>query len=162
MITYEEFLGECRRIFSLNPEINAPNEEQTAKLYRLTEVMLEVNEHMNLTAITDCSQIILKHYVDSLSVSEYIPQNAKIIDIGCGAGFPSLPLAICRPDVRIVALDSTAKRILKIFTICAFKHNFAIFAKKNFLHKYYFLTPFVHFVISFACQVIHLQGSLFQ
>ena len=111
MITYEEFLGECRRIFSLNPEINAPNEEQTAKLYRLTEVMLEVNEHMNLTAITDCSQIILKHYVDSLSVSEYIPQNAKIIDIGCGAGFPSLPLAICRPDVRIVALDSTAKRI---------------------------------------------------
>lgn len=111
MISYEEFCGECKRIFAMNPEISAPDEEQTAKLYRLTEIMLEVNEHMNLTAITDCSQIILKHYVDSLSVAKYIPENARIIDIGCGAGFPSLPLAICRPDIRIVALDSTAKRI---------------------------------------------------
>ena len=111
MMSYEEFCGECKRIFAMNPEISAPDEEQTAKLYRLTEIMLEVNEHMNLTAITDCSQIILKHYVDSLSVAKYIPENAKIIDIGCGAGFPSLPLAICRPDIRIVALDSTAKRI---------------------------------------------------
>ena len=111
MMTYEEFLAESRAIFSKNPEIDAPTDEQIAKLYRLTEIMLEVNEHMNLTAITDCSQIILKHYVDSLSVSKYIPQNARIIDIGCGAGFPSIPLAICRPDIRIVALDSTAKRI---------------------------------------------------
>ena len=111
MISYEEFCGECKRIFAMNPEISAPDEEQTAKLYRLTEIMLEVNEHMNLTAITECSQIILKHYVDSLSVAKYIPENARIIDIGCGAGFPSLPLAICRPDIRIVALDSTAKRI---------------------------------------------------
>ena len=80
MMSYEEFCGECKRIFAMNPEISAPDEEQTAKLYRL-------------------------------SVAKYIPENARIIDIGCGAGFPSLPLAICRPDIRIVALDSTAKRI---------------------------------------------------
>ena len=111
MISYEEFLSECRRAFSFNPDIECPSEEKIAMLYRLTQIMLEVNEHMNLTAITDCSQIILKHYVDSLSVAKYIPQNATVIDVGCGAGFPSLPLAICRPDINITALDSTTKRI---------------------------------------------------
>ncbi len=77
----------------------------------LTDRMLEVNAHMNLTAITDTDGIIVKHYVDSLAVSEHIPEGSKIIDIGCGAGFPSLPLAIARPDLKITALDSTAKRV---------------------------------------------------
>ena len=70
-----------------------------------------LTDRMNLTAITDTDGIIVKHYVDSLAVSEHIPEGSKIIDIGCGAGFPSLPLAIARPDLRITALDSTAKRI---------------------------------------------------
>ncbi len=81
------------------------------KLYTLTERMLTVNEYMNLTAITDIDGIVLKHYVDSLTVSKYIPSGASVIDVGCGAGFPSLPLAIARPDLTITALDSTAKRI---------------------------------------------------
>ncbi|MBQ2766361.1 MAG: 16S rRNA (guanine(527)-N(7))-methyltransferase RsmG [Clostridia bacterium] len=81
------------------------------KLYRLTARMLEVNEYMNLTAITDIDGIIMKHYVDSLAAASYLPEGAKLIDIGCGAGFPSLPLAIARPDLNITALDSTAKRI---------------------------------------------------
>ncbi len=84
------------------------------KLYALTERMLTVNEYMNLTAITDLDGIVLKHYTDSLTVSKYIPQGASVIDIGCGAGFPSLPLAVARPDVTITALDSTAKRIAYI------------------------------------------------
>lgn len=80
-------------------------------LYALTERMLTVNEYMNLTAITDIDEIILKHYVDSLMISKYIPTGTSVIDVGCGAGFPSLPLAIARPDLKITALDSTAKRI---------------------------------------------------
>lgn len=80
-------------------------------LYALTERMLTVNEYMNLTAITDIDEIILKHYVDSLMISKYIPTDASVIDVGCGAGFPSLPLAIARPDLTITALDSTAKRV---------------------------------------------------
>lgn len=87
------------------------NDDITDKLYRLTERMLEVNSYMNLTAITDIDGIIMKHYVDSLTVSKYIPEGASVIDIGCGAGFPTLPLAIARPDLTITALDSTAKRI---------------------------------------------------
>ncbi|MBQ7383426.1 MAG: 16S rRNA (guanine(527)-N(7))-methyltransferase RsmG [Clostridia bacterium] len=110
-MTYNEFRLESERLFKLNTVVNLPSEDKLEKLYSLTRIMLEVNEHMNLTAITDYSQIILKHYIDSLSVSAYIPENASIIDIGCGAGFPCLPLAICREDIKITALDSTAKRI---------------------------------------------------
>ncbi len=89
-------------------------DEIVEKLYRLTERMLEVNSYMNLTAITDIDGIIMKHYVDSLTVTKYIPEGASVIDIGCGAGFPTLPLAIARPDLKITALDSTAKRITYI------------------------------------------------
>jgi len=87
------------------------SEALAGQFYRLTERMLEVNEHMNLTAITDTDGVILKHYADSLTASKYIPTGASVIDVGCGAGFPSLPLAIARPDLHVTALDSTAKRI---------------------------------------------------
>ena len=89
----------------------AVTDKKIEKLYALTQIMLEVNKSMNLTAITDEDAIIVKHYVDSLTVSEYIPQGATVIDVGCGAGFPCLPLAIFREDLQITALDSTAKRI---------------------------------------------------
>lgn len=85
--------------------------DKTEKLFELTRIMLEVNKVMNLTAITDEDAIIVKHYVDSLTVSSYIPQGATVIDVGCGAGFPCLPLAMFRKDLTITALDSTAKRI---------------------------------------------------
>ena len=86
-------------------------EERAKKLFELTKIMLEVNKVMNLTAITDEDAIIVKHYADSLTVSKYIPDGASVIDVGCGAGFPCLPLAIFREDLTITALDSTAKRI---------------------------------------------------
>ena len=108
---FKDFKEKCIDIFSHNASLPQPSDEQIDKLYRLTEHMLEVNRSMNLTAITEESAIILKHYADSVSISEDIPNGAKIIDIGCGAGFPCLPLAIFRPDIAITALDSTAKRI---------------------------------------------------
>lgn len=77
----------------------------------LTTYMLEVNAHMNLTAITEVPAIIAKHYADSILVAEWLPSEANVVDVGCGAGFPSLPLAIVRPDLHITALDSTAKRV---------------------------------------------------
>lgn len=111
-MTYEEFYNEAKRLFALNGElVPQPTNEQIRSLFELTEIMLETNKTLNLTALTDCSQILLKHYIDSLTVSKYIPENSRIIDIGCGAGFPALPLAIFRPDLDITALDATAKRI---------------------------------------------------
>ena len=106
-----EFISEFDRIIELNPHIVKPTTEQVEQLFALTEIMQEVNSYMNLTAITDLTGVILKHYVDSLAVSPYIPENSTVIDVGCGAGFPSLPLAITRPDLLITPLDSTAKRI---------------------------------------------------
>ncbi|MBQ8345893.1 MAG: 16S rRNA (guanine(527)-N(7))-methyltransferase RsmG [Clostridia bacterium] len=102
----------CKEIFARQiPPMEAPAEERIDALYGLTQRMLEVNRQMNLTAITEESAVILKHYVDSLTVSDLIPEGAFVMDIGCGAGFPTLPLAIFRPDLRILAVDSTAKRI---------------------------------------------------
>jgi 16S rRNA (guanine527-N7)-methyltransferase len=89
----------------------ARNELLKEKLYALTLRMLEVNEHMNLTAIKDPHDIIMRHYVDSLSVAAHIPEQATVLDIGCGAGFPCLPIALARPDLHITAIDSTEKKI---------------------------------------------------
>jgi 16S rRNA (guanine527-N7)-methyltransferase len=86
-------------------------EKQQEQMFLLAERLVEVNKVMNLTAITDEDGIILRHFVDSLLISEYFEENSTLIDVGCGAGFPSLPLAIARPDLRITALDSTEKRI---------------------------------------------------
>lgn len=104
-----EFIGICQSLFEKNNL--SCSEEQATLLHQLTDRMLEVNRSMNLTAITDESAIILRHYVDSVMISASIPEGASVIDVGCGAGFPTLPLAIFRPDLKITALDGTAKRI---------------------------------------------------
>ena len=108
---FESFKINLYDIFSKNSCLPALDDGKCEKLYKLTEIMLEVNKSMNLTAITDEKAIILKHYADSLTVSDFIPEGASVIDIGCGAGFPTLPLGIFRPDLKITALDGTAKRI---------------------------------------------------
>ncbi len=87
------------------------DEARVDAFYTLTEHMLAVNETFNLTAIREWPRVILLHYIDSLMGAQFFPEGASVIDVGCGAGFPSLPLAIARPDLRITALDSTAKRV---------------------------------------------------
>ena len=109
-MNFEEFYSECRTAFAEN-DLPPLTEEQAKVFFSLTEIMLETNKHMNLTAIKDEKTVILKHYVDSLLASSLIPEGATVLDVGCGAGFPTFPLAITRPDLSIVALDSTAKRI---------------------------------------------------
>ncbi len=74
--------------------------------------LVDFNAHTNLTAITDEAGVILRHFADSLTAASYIGEkSAKILDVGCGGGFPTLPLAIARPDCRFFALDSTAKKL---------------------------------------------------
>ena len=107
----EEFLGLLEATFSANGMSGLLDDTKVNKLYRLTERLLEENKKYNLTAITDLPRVVLNHYADSAVLCEYIAQGAQVADIGCGAGFPSLPLAILRPDLRITAIDSTTKRI---------------------------------------------------
>ena len=78
---------------------------------KLTEIMLTVNRSMNITAITEVEKIIPLHYADCVKAAAYIPHNATVLDVGCGGGFPILPLAIVRLDLKITGLDSTDKKI---------------------------------------------------
>ena len=87
------------------------NNDSAATLEALFHHMVEVNEHLNLTAITDPDGVILKHIVDSVAISPFIDTGARVIDVGCGGGFPTLPLAIIRPDVTILGLDSVTKKV---------------------------------------------------
>ncbi len=96
-------------VFAAN---NLPLTEEQGKCFTsLTEKMLRVNEKMNLTAVTRPEEIAVKHYVDCAAMASLPPQGATVCDIGAGAGFPTLPLGILRPDLRITAVDSTEKRM---------------------------------------------------
>lgn len=85
--------------------------EQYGQFYAYMELLIEWNEKMNLTAITDPKEIILKHFVDSLTIAKYVKEDKSIIDMGTGAGFPGIPIKIYRKDVKVVLADSLNKRI---------------------------------------------------
>jgi 16S rRNA (guanine527-N7)-methyltransferase len=91
-------------------EINF-TEEQINKFYKYMNLLLEWNEKINLTAITDPKEVILKHFIDSLTINKYLKQNSTLADVGTGAGFPGIPLKIVRPDLKITLVDSLNKRI---------------------------------------------------
>ena len=75
--------------------------------------LVEKNKVMNLTAITEVSEVIKKHFIDSLTLIKVIePKNQKLLDLGTGAGFPGIPLKIVYPDLEIVLLDSLNKRLI--------------------------------------------------
>lgn len=81
--------------------------------------LVQWNEKINLTAITDPDEIVYKHFLDSLMLLKYvdIPSGASLIDVGTGAGFPGLVLKIARPDLNITLLDGTNKRLKVIADI---------------------------------------------
>ena len=110
-IEKQSFISKLTKVFGDNGFSKLLSLEISEKFLKLTERMLEENEKYNLTAITDIDKIILNHYADCASLAVRLPKNARVADVGCGAGFPTLPVAILRPDVKILAVDSTAKRI---------------------------------------------------
>ena len=73
-------------------------------------LVVEENAKYNLTAVIDPDGFTQKHLIDSIAAADLFPENATVCDIGAGAGFPSVPLAVIRPDLQITALDSTEKK----------------------------------------------------
>lgn len=87
------------------------NNTQIEKFYTYMNMIIEWNEKINLTAIVEPKEIIIKHFIDSLTVAEYIEDDSKIIDVGTGAGFPGIPLKIYNDSYEVTLLDSLNKRI---------------------------------------------------
>ncbi len=106
-IQYFEALSE---LFLLNG-LEKPTDALSEKLYSLSGHLLTANKIHNLTAIKEEEDVIVKHFIDSLFLSEAIDNGASVVDVGCGPGFPSLPLAVYRDDLSILGIDSTSKKI---------------------------------------------------
>ena len=100
-------------------ELDLPSEVYD-KLEIYADFLVKYNENVNLTAITDGREIFVKHFLDSILLLKYvdIPSNSSIIDVGTGAGFPSVPMKIYRPDLKITLLDSLNKRINFLQQLC--------------------------------------------
>lgn len=106
-MTEKEFIENLKK---LNIKIN---KQQLDKLEKYYQILIETNKTLNLTRITEKKEIYLKHFYDSLTISQVIDlnQNLNIIDIGTGAGFPGIVLKIVYPHLKITLLDSLEKRI---------------------------------------------------
>ena len=87
------------------------SDEQLNEFYEYMQLLLEWNEKMNLTAITDPEKVIKKHFVDSITIKKYIKEKSRLIDVGTGAGFPGIPLKIVDKSIKLTLLDSLNKRI---------------------------------------------------
>ena len=87
-------------------------DEMLEKFQIYFDFLLETNKSLNLTAITEMKDVVLKHFVDSISIVSYFDlKDKKVIDVGTGAGFPGIPLAILNPDTEFVLADSLKKRL---------------------------------------------------
>ncbi len=107
------------------------SKEQLEQFQTFYQLLIEWNEKMNLTAITEKEEVIVKHFFDSITPSIFIPfTDQNIIDIGAGAGFPSIPLKICFPDLKLTLLDSLNKRITFLQTVS----QELGFKNMNFIH----------------------------
>lgn len=107
-----------RGLFVENGLDLSQNQYDSLTIY--SKFLVEYNEMVNLTAITEPEEIWKKHFLDSIYPLKYleIPENASLIDVGTGAGFPSVPMAIYRDDLHITLLDSLQKRIIFLEKLC--------------------------------------------
>ena len=105
MSTLAEYTRAC-----LDLDLSA---RQLAQFQALGEMLLDWNQRMNLTSITAPHDIVVKHFLDSLTLTRVLPQvdGLRLLDVGAGAGFPGLPLAIAFPNLQVTLLDATAKKL---------------------------------------------------
>ena len=86
--------------------------EQLEQFFVYMNLLIEWNEKMNLTAIIDPDEIILKHFIDSITILNKMENGSKVVDVGTGAGFPGIPLSIMNPTLKITLVDSLNKRLI--------------------------------------------------
>lgn len=107
------------KMIELSKKINIDiADEQIEKYFKYMNLLLEWNEKINLTAITEVNEVILKHFIDSMTVLKFLDDSKTIIDVGTGAGFPGIPISIMEQNKRITLLDSLNKRINFLNEVC--------------------------------------------
>ena len=96
------------------------SDEQLSKFQKYLELLVETNEKVNLTAITEPKEVVMKHFIDSIALFSVcdVKENAKVADVGTGAGFPGVPLKITRDDIDLTLIDSLNKRLVFLDTLC--------------------------------------------
>ena len=96
------------------------SKEQAERFNKLYEFLVEYNKNVNLTAITDFKEVVVKHFIDSVLpfIMIDIEENSSFIDVGTGAGFPSIPLMIVRPDLKCTMLEALNKRCVFLEKAC--------------------------------------------
>lgn len=102
----EEFF--LNNLKSLDIELT---KERKEKFFKYMEMLIEWNKKINLTAIIEKEEIIIKHFIDSLTILKYIEKNKTLIDVGTGAGFPGVPLKIVNNELEVTLMDSLQKRL---------------------------------------------------
>ena len=105
------FRDELIRVFSENGLGPLLTGERAEVLTAFAVRLVETNEKFNLTAIKTPDEIILKHFADSAALISRLPETGTVLDVGCGAGFPSVVLAILCPALSVTALDATEKKV---------------------------------------------------
>ena len=122
------------------------NEKQLSQFQKYYEMLIEWNEKINLTAITDFDEVLKKHFLDSIAIGRLFSQDteASVLDIGTGAGFPGIPIKIAFPDTKVTLMDSLNKRVnflnevikeLSLENITAMHGRAEDFAKKDLLRE---------------------------
>lgn len=100
--------------------------------------LLKWNKKINITSITDPCEMATKHFIDSLAIASHIPENARVLDMGSGGGFPGFPLKVVRPDLEVVLLDASRKRVSflnRIVNLAGLKSISAIHARAEDLAR---------------------------
>jgi 16S rRNA (guanine527-N7)-methyltransferase len=101
---WEQWQADCGQIGVSVPDV------QVALFQRFYDLLTEANRTTNLTRITEPEDFLYRHLLDALAILPLIPPDASLADIGSGAGIPAIPLAIARPDLRIIAVESVGKK----------------------------------------------------
>ncbi|HEY8424216.1 MAG TPA: 16S rRNA (guanine(527)-N(7))-methyltransferase RsmG [Clostridia bacterium] len=95
----------------MNIEILKQKISQDIRFEIFYKELIDYNQKVNLTAITQIDEVYLKHFLDSSAACDFLEFGSSVLDIGCGAGFPSIPLKLLRPDLKFLLIDSSAKKI---------------------------------------------------
>lgn len=108
-------LKECAEHYNIDL-----NGNQLHSFSKYMDLLLEWNEKINLTSITEEKEIVIKHFVDSLSILPNIPEKpVKLIDVGTGAGFPGISVKLVRENIKVTLLDSLEKRVKFLSEVCS-------------------------------------------